>query len=426
MKKQIIFFSTLLIAVALLTGVNGCKKKSETTTFNLSSLVVQLIGGTIDLNGATSATTVPTDPTIIASFTLSVDSNSVVPDKITLIRQYDNTAIGLTISVSGSKITLVPTESLANGALFTLTFPAVRATDGQSITGFVRTFKTIGTFAPSGQIAYWNFEGNANDQVGSFNADSTVNITYATSYTTAAGQAASFDGTTSIIEIPNADQLTNTESFTLCFWMKTNSEGHVDADGNPKGHFVVGLGAFYGFQFEVSGGYDNCKFATTYNVGDPNTNSHDLGFTGDGKTKDNGGWQACTYCKLLTPTPSEGMAGLLKDTWASVVFIFDGTTKLASLYINGELMKTEDFNLADPTLNDAIGMKWNGTAPDVYPRMAFGFVKSRQGVLWATQPWGGYTIPTSNHFGGLLDDVRIFHRSLTPTEIDLMYQSEKP
>ena len=96
------------------------------------------------------------------------------------------------------------------------------------------------------------------------------------------------------------------------------------------------------------------------------------------------------------------------------------------LYMNGEKMKEEDFDLADPTLNAAIGMAWAGSPPEVYPRLAFGFVKSRQGTLWATQPWGGYQYPTSNHFGGQLDNVRIFHRALSATEIGLMYNSEKP
>jgi hypothetical protein len=263
--------------------------------------------------------------------------------------------------------------------------------------------------------------------VGTYNADSIVNITYTPSYKTTAGTAATFDGTTSIIEIPNADQLSNTASFSLCFWVKTNSAGHVDAAGNPKGHFVIGLSAFNGFQFEIQGSYAECKFASTFNVGDPATNGHDLTFTGNGlynNTPD--GWKACTYCKLLSPTPAEGMVTLIKDRWASVVITFNGPTKLESMYINGELMKSEDFNLADPPLNAAVGLKYNGVIPETYPRLAFGFVKSRQGTLWATQPWGGYNIPTSNHFGGQLDDVRIFHRALSATEIGLMYASEKP
>ena len=332
----------------------------------------------------------------------------------------------MTVTTTGPTVTVVPGEELGNGALFTLTFPAVRATDGQTYPGFVRTFTTIGTFVPTGQIAFWNFENNTNDQVGTFNADSVINITYTPSLNSLAGMAATFDGTTSIIEIPDGDLLTNTPEFTLGFWFKTNSTGHVDAGGNPKGHFVIGLGAFYGFQFEIQGSYAECKLGATYDVGPPLTNPHDLVFNGDGKDKDNGGWKACTFSKLLTPTPAEGMVALIKDKWVYATFVFHGPTKVATLYLNGEKMKEENFDLADPTLNAAIGMAWAGSPPEVYPRLAFGFVKSRQGTLWATQPWGGYQYLTSNHFGGQLDNVRIFHRALSATEIGLMYNSEKP
>ena len=426
MKKQVVLFGLLIITVALLIGVASCKKKSESATFTLSALVAQMPGGNIDLNAATSANTVPSKPTIVATFSLSVNAASVSSGNITLLRDWDKKDIPLTVTASGATVTIIPNEELGNGALFTLTFPTVTSTDGQSVAGFFRTFTTIGTFVPAGQIAYWNFEDNANDQVGSYNADSIINITYTASYKAAAGKAATFDGTTSIIEIPNAEQLSNTPEFTLCFWMKTNSAGHIDASGNPKGHFIVGLGAFHGFEFEIQGSYADCKVGATYNCIPPATSGHDLDFTGDGLTKDNTGWKACTFCKLLSPTPAEGMVALLKDKWAHIVYVFNGPTKVATMYINGEKMKEEDFNLADPTLNAATGLIWDGSAPEVYPRLAFGFIKSRQGTLWATQPWGGYTLLTSNHFGGQLDDVRIFHRALTATEINLMYASEKP
>jgi hypothetical protein len=427
MKKQVVLFCSLFIAAAILIGVASCKKKDSTTTFALSTLVAQLIGGNIDLNAATSANTVPSKPTIVATFSLSVNAVSVTSSNITLLRDWDQKYIPLTVTTSGATVTIVPNEELGNGALFTLTFPVVSATDGQSVSGFFRTFTTIGTFVPAGQIAYWNFEDNANDQVGTFNADSIINITYTASYTAAAGKAATFDGTTSIIEIPNGDQLSNTAALSLCFWMKTNSAGHVDADGNPKGHFIIGLGAFYGFEFELPGNYSYCKLGATYDCGGTATNPHDLVFNGDGLYNNTPqGWKACTFCKLLTPTPADGMSALIKDKWASVVFVFEGSTKVVTMYINGEKMKVEDFTLADPPLNAAIGLKWSGTAPDVYPRLAFGFVKSRQGTLWADKTWGYYKLPTANHFGGQLDDVRIFHRSLSETEVGLMYASEKP
>jgi hypothetical protein len=72
-----------------------------------------------------------------------------------------------------------------------------------------------------------------------------------------------------------------------------------------------------------------------------------------------------------------------------------------------------------------VGLKYNGVAPETLNELAFGFVQSRGGTLWDTEPWGGYDFPDANHFKGQLDDVRIFHKPLSEAEILLMYNSEK-
>ena len=426
MKKMWLLFNVFLVVTGLMIGSVSCKKSSDssTVTFNLSGLVTLLAGGTIDMNGAAAPTNIPTNPTIVATFTVGVNASSVTSNTVIMLNTLDNSVIPLTLTPSSNTITIVPTAALGTGTPFTLKFNGVQSTDGQSISGMTRNFSTVGPYAPSGAIAYWSFEDNANDQIGTFNpkADGIVAITYASSFNALAGKCAVFNGTTSIIEIPNGDQLSNTADFSLCFWVKTNSVGHVDASGNPKGHFVIGLGAYYGFQFEINGSYAECKLAAQYKNGTGGSFSDDLPFNGDGKTKDNGGWQGCTFCKDLTG--SGGPEAILKDKWAFVVYNFDHTTKCANMYLNGEKMKVYNFNfwpVGDPKTG-ASGLVWAGLAPDVLPELAFGFVQSRGGTMWANEPWGGYQFPTSNHFGGSLDEVRIYHRTLTETEIAAMYK----
>jgi hypothetical protein len=46
--------------------------------------------------------------------------------------------------------------------------------------------------------------------------------------------------------------------------------------------------------------------------------------------------------------------------------------------------------------------------------------------MWDSEPWGGYDFPDANHFKGQLDDIKIFHKVVTATEVSLMYESEKP
>jgi hypothetical protein len=412
MKNKFAYLSTLILAIVFVAGMNSCKK--DPTALTLQTLVA----GDIDLNGATAPTTVPRTPTIVASFSTDVDATTATTTSVTLIRDYDKATVATTVTVAGSKITIVPTEALATGALFKLNFAGtIKSTDGELLTALERNFTTIGKFAPSGLIAYWNFEGDAKDQVGPFNGTS-LSVNYNASHSTAAGKAATFNGTTSIIEIPNGDQLMNPD-FSLSFWVK--------AETQDKGHFVMGLGAFYGFQFEIAGDFTNCKLAGAYSYqgGGDTAIFTDNWWNGDGKNKDNGGWQGWTLNKDMTG--SGGIPSLLKDKWAHVVCTFSSTTRVATMYMNGEAVKAQDFNLWPVTDKwvKVTGMLYGGKAPDVVNELAFGFIQSRAGTMWDTEPWGGYGIPGANHFKGQLDDVRIFNTAITAAEVDLMYKSEK-
>ncbi len=418
MKNKLMYVSTILLAGVLLLGNSGCKK-DEPAALSL----VALTAGSIDLNGAVAANTVPTNPTIVAEFTTDVDPATATSANITMTRDYDNANVALTITTSANKITIVPTEALASGALFKLNFSAgLKSTEDQFLTATSRNFTTIGTFAPSGMIAYWNFEDNSNDVVGAFDPASGAikDITYTASRNSAAGKAATFNGTTSLIEVPNGDQLMNTHDFTLSFWVKA-----VSTD-KTSGHFVMGLGGWNGFQFEIFGAYDGCKLAAQYDLG-TTTASEDLWFNGaaTGSTKDNGGWQGWTYCKDLTG--SGGLAFLIKDKWANIVCVYNSTTKVGNMYINGVLMKSQDFNLW-PTADakrGAVGLKYAGGAAG--NQLAFGFIQGSTNRT-ISDAWADPTNadPTLNHFKGQLDDVRIYHKALSANEIDLMYKSEKP
>ncbi|MEI6059478.1 MAG: LamG-like jellyroll fold domain-containing protein [Bacteroidota bacterium] len=417
MKNKVIYLGALLLAVVLMSGINSCKKDTAAAAFTLKSLDA----GSVDLNGAIAATTVPLKPTIVAIFYTNVDATTATNANITLTRDYDNVDIPLTITASLSSVNIVPTEALASGALYKLNIGAgLKSADGQVLTPILRTFTTLGTFAPSGAVAYWNFDDNVKDQVGTFNPSASLFITYAAGRNTAAGKAASFNGTTSIIEIPNGDVLMNTHDFTLSFWFKAANSG--------KGHFIIGLAAFYGFQFELSSDFKTFKMPVQFDYGDGTSGTGgDLAYNGDGKTKDNGGWKGTTFNKENT-----ALADVLQDKWAHITYVYNSVTKERMMFLNGELVIKQDHNLwtddaGVPTKEAGIvGLKYAGVAPETVNELAFGFIQSRAGTLWDTETWGGYDFPGANHFQGLLDDVRIYHKALTANEIDLMYKSEKP
>ncbi|MFZ2286373.1 MAG: LamG-like jellyroll fold domain-containing protein [Bacteroidales bacterium] len=415
MKTKNAISGLLFIAVAFSLMLTSCKKDPEPLA------LVSLVAGTIDLNGATSPSNVPVSPTIVATFNVEVDPATATTTNITMVQDYDDAPVTLTVTTTGKTITIVPQASLGTGALYQLSFGAgLKSLDALAITPFSRTFTTEGTFAPAGAVAHFTFEDNANDVIGPWDppASGIVAITYTASRNTAAGKAATFDGATSIIEIPNGDQLITGSNFTLSFWVKTNSAEKT------SGHFVMGLGAFYGLQYEIFGGYDGSKFAIQYQHATA-TAAEDMWFPALATDNTNGGWQGWDFAKSLT---ADQMVAKLKDTWLHVVYTYKGSDKKATLYFNGEKMKSFDFDLwpDGDAKRGVTGLKYAGVAPEVVNKLALGFVQSRDGTLWDSEPWGGYDFPTANHFKGQLDDIWVWHKTLTDSEILLMYNSEKP
>jgi len=411
MKRKHLYFSLLFVAVVFSLILNSCKK--DPVPLALKSLMA----GAIDLNGATSPSNVPVNPTIVATFNVEVDPLTATTANITMVQDYDDAPITITVTPSGKTITIAPQASLGTGALYQLSFGAgLKSMDGLVITAFQRTFTTEGAFAPAGAIAHFTFEDNANDIIGAYDPLSAdvIGITYTASRNTAAGKAATFNGTTSIIEVPNGDVIMTTTSFTVAFWVKTNSTDKTNS------HFVMGLAGWNGFQYEIYGSYDGSKLGVQYQHA-TGTASEDMWFPALANTS----WQGWTYAKSLTLAE---MQAFLKDNWLNVVFTYNGPTKVATLYFNGQKMKSFDFDLwPDNDVKRGItGLKYDGVAPEVFNKFVFGFIHSREGTLLDAEPWGNYDLPTANHFKGQLDDIRVWHKAITDNEILLMYNSEKP
>lgn len=410
--KHKFFFLNLLLGLAIFSAFfTSCKKEDDPTPLTL----VSLVAGDIDLNGVTAATTVPVEPVIVATFSTDIDATTATAANIKLERIFDAADVPLTLTVSGKTITITPNEELYGGANYELSVSAaLKSTDGLAIPALTRAFTTIGSFVPSGQIAYWNFEDNANDQVGAHDplpAD-IIDITYTASRKTAAGKAATFNGSTSIIEVPNGDGLMNTNDFSIAFWVKTNS---TDKTG---GHFVMGCAGWYGFQYEVFGSYDGAKFAYRYELADGSAATEDMWFPSLADL----GWQGWTFAKSLTV---EQMQALLKDSWLHVSYTYESATRIGTLYYNGEKMKTFDFDLwpDGDVKRGVVGLKYDGS--ELGNNLAFGFIQGRNNRT-ISDSWADYaSVDATNHFKGQLDDIRFFHKTLTGQEVLLMYNSEK-
>jgi Bacterial Ig-like domain/Concanavalin A-like lectin/glucanases superfamily len=426
----------LLLVVASLT-TTSCNKDDDSGGDAPTITAIQAVGTsfedgasvTSDLNGATAAADVALNAVITVTLSKAVDATTVTATSVAL-----SSAAGAavsTVTATGSDITITPSAELERGTLYTLTLTNVASTDGGVLVTTTRSFTTEGR-APvvvpnaADMIAYWSFDGITDDATGNYNPDNEVGIAFGEDRFGQGSSSAVFDGDVSIIEVPGADAMMTHDDFTLAFWMKTNSAGHVNENGDPASHFVMGLGAFFGFQFEVAADYAWCKLAASYKAADGTTHSEDLWFNGSGEDAMNGGWQGWDYVADLTG--SGGVASLIKDKWVHVVCTYDATTKRGTMYLNGELMKSQDFNLwPDGDVKQTItGVTYRGVATDVEPILALGFIKSIDSPMWAAEPWGGYSFPTANHFKGELDDVRVFSAPFSAADAAALYNAEKP
>ena len=423
----------MLAVLATMITFSACDKDDDggPTTFTLSSLT----SGSADLNAATSAVDVPVDAAIVATFNTDVDASTATESNITLKRGFDEQPADIDVTVSGNTVTITPAADLSGGALYILNIGEVKSTGGLTFTPIERSFTTGGTFVPDDQVAYWDFNNNTDDQAGAFDSDVEVDVTFVEGRNEVAAEAASFNGTTSIVEIPNGDQLLN-EEFTISFWINVDTAS-VKQSGAPKGHFVMGIGAFNGLQFEVNDREDWFKFASRHSTSTDTDVTNDFFFNANGET------ETATGLDIATTVDADfGRDGIRQrlNNWAHVVFTFSGEDKVRSLYLNGELVMQQDYKLLAGSGDLGVepfatvtGLTFEPSTaaagqPDYYDnKWNFGFWTSSTSTF---PSWGAdccqYGNPNNNHFKGSLDDVRVFHRAITEEEVELMYESEKP
>ncbi len=369
----------------------------------------------VNLGSGSAATGIPLDAVFTVTFSKAVDAASITDANVQLSQ--GGTAVATNVTTSGSVVTITPTQPLTEEADYTLTLGSgIKAQDGGVFTQTTRSFTTVGATAPpeEGLIAHWNFEENAEDQVGTFDADEVIDVEYVEGRSEAAGMAASFNGTTSIIEIPNGPALMDTESFTLSFWMNLDTD-HTNAAGDPKGYFVMGLGGFRGFQFEVPSDRSSAKFVAQYDRGEE-SGAEDLWLDATGNTE---GWAGWTFSEDLTD--EGGLPAFIDDTWAHFVAVYDSETKIGSIYLNGQLMKSQDFNLygADHPAMNTEGLMF-AAQEGVGDKFAIGFYADRATTAF---DFATYSNPDHNHFKGELDDIKIYHVAKTAEEVEAMYDA---
>jgi len=183
-----------------------------------------------------------------------------------------------------------------------------------SFTGYAQVNLNLGL------RAYYNFNGNANDQSGNGNNPIFNNTTYTTDRLGNPNSAVHFDGSTNYIRIPNSPSINTNNQISLCVWVKPMGFYQGTCHGNSimmKGDndFLTGN---YLLRFDDNF-YTNGANCSTSTVDENHQNFYGVGT--------NPGFPG------YTPYIQTG-------EWYSVIYTYDGST--ARLYVNCQLMVSEE------------------------------------------------------------------------------------
>ncbi len=212
---------------------------------------------------------------------------------------------------------------------------------------------------PSGLVAWWPGEGNANDIIGMNNGTLMGGVTFVPGEV---GMAFSFDGSSGYIDVTNTPSMDfGTNDFTIVCWIRLSTLDGGPGAGREIIHKSVGdvpANDNYTYFLEYDAGP-----ALRFRVSDP-FSANDLTVTNP----------------------------LTTDTWYHVAAVRTGNTN--QIYLDGALLGQQ---VAGTNINSGIG----GVA-----------------YIGEIAPNG---IAITRFFDGQIDELSLFNRALSPNEIEAIY-----
>ncbi|MBC7929612.1 MAG: PD40 domain-containing protein, partial [Rubrivivax sp.] len=221
------------------------------------------------------------------------------------------------------------------------------------------------TQPPANMVAWYRAQGNANDNIGTNHGTLNNGATTATGFV---GQAFSFDGTDDFVQVPHSATLNPTASLSLDAW--------IFATGDQDAVIVAkwgDTGAFNGqsaylFSRQPGG-------ALRFSISD---DAHQ----GD-----------AAFHNFDSPAGTVAL-----NTWTHVAAVYDQTTGTRTIYRNG----TQVAQRTDTPINITNSIADLGIGAKVFD-----------------------TNSPNAHFAGKIDEVEIFTRALTATEVKDIYDAKR-
>jgi len=216
------------------------------------------------------------------------------------------------------------------------------------------------TPAPAGLVAWWQAEGNANDTADSNNGQLRGGITFTTG---TVGQAFSFNGSDADVRVPSSPSLNVglAEGFTIEVWINP-------ADVTRWHPVVEWNDGSFGVNFSVADASGAGAGSLWIDVKDTGFNDHFFSTAG-------------------------GL--LVSNAWQHVAVTYLKSTGHTVLYINGVLRAQQTLGSFTPR-----------TIGDLYVGL---------------RPYDG---GAGARFAGLMDEVSLYNRALTPAEIQAIYSAD--
>lgn len=235
---------------------------------------------------------------------------------------------------------------------------------------FVMNATAVNAQSTVGLVAHWPFNGNTTDSTSNGHNGTAHNITYTSGRNSATGSAAIFNGTNTYVTAPYKSDL-NVEDFSICAIFKINAFNNDVCQQNT----IMQRGASHSL-----GNYTMCFMDTIDNCNPPaDTNANTIvGEAGQ--------------FNINVPTSSWQYPYVLHTgQWYSAVLTFNKTKIL--VYING-VLRDSAFSTA-------------GTVP----------LGTSTDSIFIGATYLSPSSPLKYAFIGHLDDLRLYSRVLTPSEI---------
>ena len=231
--------------------------------------------------------------------------------------------------------------------------------------GFASLHSQIPDYVPkTGLIGWWPFNGNAQDESGNGNHGTPMNGVLLSADRFANTNAAySFDGVDDYIEILNSSSLNSpTQAITISIWFKINNWYNVD----NSGWFTIMS------KSNLSSSYGNYRSGLELNAS---------------------GLQS--FYGTFNSDHIVNTINLQLNTWNQIVYTIDDVNNLGKIYLNGILLLQG--------VTTYTGWTTTNTMPLILGMDQPGFV---------------------DYANGSLDDIGIWDRVLTQSEIDELYQTK--